>query len=77
MDLRDITIILNLYFGQREVVQIQGDKGNLNKKSVLSPKLINLFSEEIRNKALIYLSYGIKITPIDNLRYADDTILRA
>ena len=46
---------------------------------VLSPTLFNLYSEAIFSKALQNSTEGIKINgePINNLRYADDTVIIA
>lgn len=52
--------------GKTEEIEIRG----VRQGCVLSPVLYNLYSDEIMNKALINLSYGITIngTPINNLR---------
>ena len=46
---------------------------------ILSPLLFNLYSESIFQEAVEYLEVGIKVNgkPINNIRYADDTVLLA
>ena len=86
LDKRDIRIISNLYYNQKATVRVGNDmteeiqiKRGVRQGCILSPTLFNLYSEEIINKAISNLSIGIKINGIliNNLRYADDTILVA
>ena len=80
-------LLRNLYAGQEATVrtghgttswfQIGKEVG---KGSILSPCLFNLYAEYImRNAGLEEAQAGIKIAGrnINNLRYADDTILMA
>ena len=80
-------LLRNLYAGQEAAVRtvhgtidwFQIGKG-LSQGCILSPCLFNLYAEYImRNAGLKEAQAGIKIarTNINNLRYADDTILMA
>ena len=82
-----ICLLRNLYAGQEATVrtvhgtteQFQIGKG-VCQSCILSPCLFNLYAEYImRNAGLDEAQAGIKIAGrnIDNLRYADDTTLRA
>ena len=69
--------MLFLYTGQEATVRI--GKG-VHQGRILSPCLFNLYAEYImRNAGLEETQAGIKIAGrnINNLRYADDTILMA
>ena len=84
----DLTCLLrNLYAGHEATVRtghgttdwFQIGKG-VRQGYILSPCLFNLYSEYImRNSGLDEAQVGIKITGrnINNLRYVDDTTLRA
>ena len=84
----DLTCLLrNLYAGQEAIVRtghgitdwFQIGKG-VCQGCILSPYLFNLYAEYImRNAGLEEAQAGIKIAwrNINNLRYADDTTLRA
>ena len=80
-------LLRNVYAGHEETVRtghgttdwFQIGKG-VRQDSILSPCLFNLYAEYImRNAGLDEAQIGIKIAGrnIDNLRYADDTILMA
>ena len=79
-------LLRNLYGGQEETVKtghgtdwFQIGKG-VRQGCILSPCLFNLYAEYImRNVGLEEAQAGIKIAGrnINNLRYADDTILLA
>ena len=80
-------LLRNLFAGQEATVRIghgttdwfQTGKGILQ-SSILSPSLFNLYAEYImKNAGLEEAQAGIKIVGrnINNLRYADDTILMA
>ena len=80
-------LLRNLYAGQEAIVRtgngttdwFQIGKGG-HQGCILSPCLFNLYAEYImRNAGLEEIQAGIKISRrnINNLRYADDTILMA
>ena len=80
-------LLRNLYAGQEETVRtehrttdwFQNGKG-VHQGCILSPFLFNLYAQYImRNSRLNEAQAGIKIARrnINNLRYADDTILMA
>ena len=79
-------LLRNLYAGQEATVRtghgtdwFQIGKG-VHQACILSPCLFNLYAEYImRNAGLEQAQAGIKISRrnINNLRYADDTILMA
>ena len=82
-----ICLLRNLYVGQEATVRtghgttdwFQNRKG-VHQGCILSPCLFNLYAEYImRNAGLDKIQAGIKISRrnINNLRYADDTTLRA
>ena len=79
-------LMRNLYAGQEATVRTGNGKtdwfqiGKEVCQGILSPCLFNFFAEDImRNAGLEEVQTGIKITgrKINNLRYADDTILMA
>ncbi|RVE51364.1 hypothetical protein evm_003919 [Chilo suppressalis] len=86
LDNKDIRIIKNLYWNQRATVRIEGEeteeveiKRGVRQGCSLSPTLFNLYSEAIMAEALEDLDCGVIINGrrINNLRYADDTVLLA
>lgn len=86
IDYNDLRIISNLYYEQRAKVRINGHmseeieiKRGVRQGCILSPLLFNAYSEEILKKALEEETAGIKINgiPVNNIRYADDTIIIA
>lgn len=84
IDLRDVRIISNLNYNQSASIRVD-DMTSENIEiqrgfpQTLSPALCNLYSEDIMNKSLNDLDMGIKINSmtINNVRYADDTVLTA
>uniref|UniRef100_A0A8D8RKC5 Craniofacial development protein 2 n=1 Tax=Cacopsylla melanoneura TaxID=428564 RepID=A0A8D8RKC5_9HEMI len=85
-DARTINIITNLYWNQTAVLKIDGEHTDevqilrgVRQGCVLSPILFNLYSEHIFREALNDMEEGIPINGIrlNNLRYADDTIMLA
>lgn len=86
LDQRDIRIIQSLYWNQRATVRIDGQeseeveiKRGVRQGCILSPTLFNIYSEAIMAEALEDLDCGVKVNGrlINNLRYADDTVLIA
>ncbi|XP_077295466.1 uncharacterized protein LOC143917759 [Arctopsyche grandis] len=84
LDKRDIRLIGNLYWNQTAVVRVERDTTEsirimkrVRQGCVLSPLLFNLYSENIIAEALEDIDSGITIngTVINNIRYADDTVL--
>ncbi|GFO06926.1 endonuclease-reverse transcriptase [Plakobranchus ocellatus] len=84
IDGKDLRVIRNLYWDQTASVRIEGGhsdfkpiKRGVRQGCVMSPDLFNLYSEiTLRNLDGIT---GLKINGenLNNLRYADDTVLKA
>ena len=82
-----IYLLRNMYAGQEgRVITVQGTMNWLKigkgicQGCILSPRLFNLYAEYIRQNArLDEIQTGIKVTGrnTNNLRYADDTTLKA
>lgn len=86
LDNTDLTIIKNLYWQQKARVQVDytlSEEINImrgvRQGCILSPLLFNIYAEAIFAEALDNMGEGIMVNghPINNLRYADDTILLA
>lgn len=86
LDEKDIRIIMNLYWNQRAQVKVEDQLTDqvkimrgVRQGCVLSPTLFNIYSEEIFTEALTNLEMGIRVNGeyINNIRYADDTVLLA
>lgn len=86
LDSRDIRIIENLYWEQTASIKVGNSssedieiKKGVRQGCILSPILFNLYSEKIFNEALDEKTEGIIVNGqvINNLRYADDTVLLA
>jgi hypothetical protein len=86
LDGRNIHIIKNLYWRQKERVRVDNqttDEVQINRgirqSCIISPILFNVYSERIIENALTDRPEGIKINGvlINNIRYADDTALIA
>ena len=84
IDRKDISLIRNLYWHQKAYMRTEDGlspeihiKIGVRQDCVLSPCLFNLYTENIFGA--INTNKGIKIggTTINNLRYADDTVLLA
>ncbi len=84
LDSRDVRLIANLYWNQSASVRVENELSDevqiqrgVRQGCVLSPLLFNLYSEMILSEALDGLNLGIVINgeDINNLRYADDTVL--
>ena len=86
IDQRDVQCIEDLYWNQTAAVRIDSETTEaqsivrgVRQGCVLSPLLFNLYSERIFQEALEGQQLGIKVngTWINNIRYADDTVLVA
>lgn len=86
LDTKDIRIISHLYYNQTATIKEGNElsedieiRRGVRQGCVLSPALFNLYSEEIIQEALTEEMAGIKVNgrPINNLRFADDTVLIA
>jgi hypothetical protein len=86
LDYRDIRIIVNLYWNQKAAVSVEDSlsadiqiRRGVRQGCVLSPMLFNIYSEAILAEALNDTMEGIVINGevINNVRYADDTVLLA
>lgn len=84
IDLDDVRIISNLYWGQRANTKVENRpteemeiRRGVRQGCILSPLLFNLYSEAIFKETLQEESVGIVINGevINNMRYADDTVL--
>ena len=86
VDEGDLRIITELYWHQTARVRVESSmseeidiRKGVRQGCILSPLLFNLYSENIFAEALQNTSAGIKINgkTINNLRYADDTVVIA
>lgn len=87
LDCKDITLIKNLYWEQSASIRLNNDNTTMSvpimrgvrQGCILSPLLFNLYSETVFEKALENMQEGIKVNGrfINNLRYADDTVIIA
>ena len=84
MDENDKRLIGNLYWEQSAVVRLEGDlssafpiKRGVRQGCVLSPKLFNLCTERIFRESDELSGCVVGGENVNNLRYADDTVLLA
>lgn len=86
LDTRDIRIIGNLYWHQKAAVKVEDTLTTdidicrgVRQGCILSPILFNIYSEAIFRDALEEENEGIIINgqTINNIRYADDTVILA
>ena len=84
IDGKDIRTITNLYWHQKAAIKSQGEpssyieiKKGVRQGCVLSPYLFNLYTEFIFRKTEQLPGISIGGRNINNLRYADDTVLLA
>jgi len=86
IDGRDVQIISKLYLQQKANVRIDNEtseefniKRGVRQGCILSPLLFNVYSEHLFKEALDNIDDGLVINGevINNLRYADDTVLIA
>lgn len=86
IDKKDIRVIGNLYWGQKACIRVDQEvseavaiRRGVRQGCILSPLIFNFYSERIFQQALHNIQMGIKINgvPINNFRYADDTVLLA
>lgn len=86
IDDKDLRIIANLYWQQKAVIRV-GERSTeeieirrgVRQGCILSPLIFNLYSEKIFDEAVQQAQEGIVINGVtlNNLRYADDTVLMA
>lgn len=86
MNPKDLNIIKNLYWNQTAVLRVDGGHTDqikilrgVRQGCILSPILFNVYSEYIFREALDNIQEGITINgaKLNNIRYADDTIMFA
>ena len=84
VDYRDIRLITNLYWEQKANVRVEQDmsdevniKRGVRQGCVLSPTLFNLYTETIFRYISNMKGVTVGGRNINNLRYADDTVLLA
>lgn len=84
LDNRDIRLIRNLYWNQKAKIKLEDQSSEefdiikgVRQGCILSPLLFNIYSETIFKEALEHCDKGIVVggRRINNLRYADDTVL--
>lgn len=86
LDSKDLAIIRNLYWQQRARVRVDQElteeidiMRGVRQGCILSPQLFNIYAEAIFAEALENAEEGIVVNghSLNNIRYADDTILLA
>ena len=84
IDGKDLRVIRNLYWDQSAAVRIGGElsgykliKRGVRQGCVMSPHLFNIYSEMILRNLENYPGVKINGENINNIRYADDTVLIA
>ena len=84
IDGKDLRVIRNLYWDQSAAVRIGGElseykliKRGVRQGCVMSPDLLNIYSEMILRNLENYPGVKINEENINNIRYADDTVLIA
>ncbi len=84
LDGKDVRLIENLYWDQVAVIQIGNRlsptveiKNGVRQGCVLSPSLFNIYTEVIFREIEDYRGVNVGGFNVNNLRYADDTVLMA
>ncbi|GFO09204.1 endonuclease-reverse transcriptase [Plakobranchus ocellatus] len=84
IDGKDLRIIKNMYWDQKAAMRVEGEvskfqniKRGVRQGCVLSPDLFSLYSEIIMRNLEGHPGIKIGGSNINNLRYADDTVLIA
>ena len=84
VDSKDLRLVRNLYWDQSAAVRIDGEVGEwknirrgVRKGCVISPDLFNLYSKIILRNLDGNIRIVLDCLTVNNLRYADDTVLIA
>ena len=84
IDGKDLRVIRNLYWDQSAAVRIGGElseykliERGVRRRCVMSPDIFNIYSEMILRNLENYPGVKINGENINNIRYADDTVLIA
>ena len=84
MDSKDLIVITNLYWNQRACIRNDNEvsdfaeiKRGVRKGCIMSPSLFNLYTESISKSTEGMPGINISGNIVNNLRYADDTVLFA
>ena len=84
IDGKDLRILSNLYWKQKATVRVNGEhseetsiRRGVRQGCVLSPDLFNLYTENILTEIEDIRGISVGGHNINNLRYADDTVLIA
>ena len=84
IDSKDLRLLNNLYKEQIAAISINGNLSEwaqinrgVRQRCVLSPDLFSLYAESIMRKIVTTENFKVNGLPINNIRYADDTVLLA
>ena len=82
IDGKDLRLIRNVHYGQKAAIRIKGELGEwvciqkgVRQRCILSPDLLNLYSEEALKTIRMCDGVDLEGTNYNNLQYADDTAL--
>ena len=84
VDAADLRLLTNLYWGQKAVVRVEDDRSGwiqiqrgVRQGCVLSPDLFSIYSQAVMDELEDLEGIRIGGVNINNIRYADDTVLFA